>query len=120
LDEAEQIKDEYLVFLAMLTYAEALLENNDPTKARETALEAQKRFAESKQVDSEWQAWLIAAQASQKLKDDSTVRNQVSEANRALSALEEKWGRNEFALYFQRPDVTRRRKILEDLTSVIE
>jgi serine/threonine protein kinase/ATP/maltotriose-dependent transcriptional regulator MalT len=115
LDEAKQLKDEYLVSLAMLAYAEALLENNNPGDAREIALEAQKRFEQGKQVDSEWQAWLIAAQASQKLKDDSNLGEEVTEASSTLTALEEKWGKNEFALYLNRPDVAGKRKLLDDL-----
>jgi tetratricopeptide (TPR) repeat protein len=116
LEEANQIKDEYLVSLAMLTYSEALLESNDAVRAHELVIETQKRFDQSKQLDSEWQAWLVAAKASRKLQQNSNVGTEIMEANSTLTALEGKWGRNEFARYLNRPDVAVRRKHLEDLT----
>jgi ATP/maltotriose-dependent transcriptional regulator MalT len=104
LKEAEQINDEYLLSLAMLAFAEALVENNDATQARSVALEAQQRFQRRGQVDSEWQAWLIAARASQRL-NDNAAQNQVAEAKKVFAGLEKKWGHDAFDAYKRRRDI---------------
>jgi ATP/maltotriose-dependent transcriptional regulator MalT len=104
LEQAKEINDEYLLSLAMLASSEALLENDDPAQARSVALEAQQRFRNRKQQDSEWQAWLIAARASQWL-NDNAAQNQVAEAKKAFSELEKKWGKDAFDTYKSRRDV---------------
>src|SRR6185295_1649129 len=42
-----------------LLWAEALLQKGDATKARSTALEAQRILAATNQVEHEWRAWLF-------------------------------------------------------------
>lgn len=117
LELAKQMNDEYLVSLSMLASAEAHLENDDPAQARSVALEAQQRFRRRRQGDSEWKAWLIAARASQKLSDNTNVRNQVAAANEMFSELEKKWGSDAFNVYANRPDVKIWRRQLENLAA---
>jgi serine/threonine protein kinase/Flp pilus assembly protein TadD len=90
---AKQVNDEHLVSLTLLGYAEALLENGDARGALNTAIEAQQRFSQEGQRESEWQAWLIAGRASQQLSDNVEARNHFRRSMEAVSELEQKWGK---------------------------
>ena len=91
IEWTKQIHDEHLVSLIMLGNAEALLANGDAKTALSVALEAQQRFGRNNQHESEWQAWLVAGRASQRLGDNAGARNQFEHSNQALAALEQKW-----------------------------
>lgn len=117
LEEAKQINDEYLLSLAMLAFAEALVENNDASQARSVALEAQQRFERRGQEDSEWQAWFIAARASQKLNDSVSARDSAKRAQEVLTTLEQKLGSEAFQRYSSRQDIKNWRKQVEELLS---
>ncbi|HEY5444521.1 MAG TPA: hypothetical protein VIJ87_08665, partial [Pyrinomonadaceae bacterium] len=69
------------------------------------ALQAQQRFATGGQLESEWRAWLIAAQASQLLGDKNKADEQFTEAKSARSRLEQQWGTEAFKTYVLRPDI---------------
>jgi serine/threonine protein kinase len=112
---AKQLNDEHLVSITMLGYAEALLENGDAKAALSLALEAQQRFSGVGQQESEWQAWLIAGRASQRLSDNAGARDQFGRGSEALAALEQKWGTEAFNGYVSRPDVKAWRKQLDQL-----
>jgi len=112
---AKQLNDEHLVSLTMLGYAEALLENGDAKTGLSLALEAQQRFSRDGQHESEWQAWLIAGRASQRLGDNVGAHAQFGHSNEALAALEQKWGSEAFNVYVNRPDVKEWRNQLEQL-----
>ncbi|MCM3900937.1 MAG: tetratricopeptide repeat protein [Pyrinomonadaceae bacterium] len=112
---AKQLNDEHLVSLTMMGYAEALLQNGDAKAALSVALEAQQRFSGVGQRESEWQAWLIAGRASQRLGDNAGARDQFGHSNEALAALEQKWGSEAFNVYVTRPDVKEWRKQLDQL-----
>jgi len=112
---AKQLNDEHLVSRTMLGYAEALLENGDAKAALSVALDAQRRFSAVGQRESEWQAWLIAGRASQRLSDNAGARDQFVQSNQALAALEQKWGTEAFNGYVGRPDVKEWRKQLDQL-----
>lgn len=109
---AKQINDEHLVSLVMLGHAEALLENGDAKTALSVALEAQQRFSRDGQQESEWQAWLIAGRASQKLGDNAGARGHFDQSGKVLAALEQKWGSEAFNGYVNRLDVKAWRKQL--------
>lgn len=112
---AKQVNDEHLVSRTILGYAEALLESGNARAALSAALEAQQRFSRVAQRESEWQAWLTAGQASQRLGNNGGARDQFGQSSQALAALEQKWGREAFNGYVNRPDVKAWRKQLDQL-----
>ncbi|MEO8433272.1 MAG: protein kinase [Pyrinomonadaceae bacterium] len=114
VEMAKQVKDERLVSLTLLGHAEALLESGGFTAALADAREAQQRFAQAGQRESEWQAWIIAAKASQKLDDYAGAREQLLHAKEVLDGLAQKWGTEAFNGYLSRPDIQRLHKQLEE------
>lgn len=112
---AKQVNDEHLVSRTILGYAKALLESGNARAALSAALEAQQRFNRVAQRESEWQAWLTAGQASQRLSDNGGARDQSEQSSQALAALEQKWGSEAFNSYVNRPDVKAWRKQLDQL-----
>ena len=90
---------------ALLNKAEAALLTNDAQTALNLATEAQKRFAQGQQNESEWRAWLIASRASEKLGDKSKAQEQFGNAMNVRSKLEQQWGAEAFKKYSTRPDI---------------
>jgi len=102
----------------LLALAEATLESHDAQNARTIALEAQARFEQSGQQDSEWRAWLIAARANQRAGNLPAARDCASRADALLSSLQQKWGAQAYALYAARPDVQTCRKQINQLLAI--
>jgi tetratricopeptide (TPR) repeat protein len=102
---ANGLSDANLLSLAMLAQAEAALKANSADTALTLALQAQQRFATGGQLESEWRAWLIAAQASQLLGDKNKADEQLTQAKSARSRLEQQWGAESFKTYVLRPDI---------------
>jgi tetratricopeptide (TPR) repeat protein len=100
-----------------LALAEALLENHKSKEALEAALIAQKEFANRHRDESEWQAWLIAARASQQLHDGPSSQQQCSRARALLDGLQSKWRGEGFDSYTARADVRLRREQMDGLTA---
>lgn len=94
-----------LISRAMLALAEASLESGDAERAIEMALKAQARFAVAGQSASEWRAWLVAAEASQRKADQNGAQQQRAKASNVLSQLRQKLGAAAFQGYTQRPDI---------------
>jgi tetratricopeptide (TPR) repeat protein len=115
---ARQLNDEHLVSITLLGYAAALLENSDVRAALTVALEAQQRFTGEGQHESEWQAWLIAGRASQKLNDIVAARDQFERSKQTLSSLEQKWGGGPFNEYLNRPDIKNWRDQLDQFVAL--
>lgn len=114
-DIATRAGDPRLISIAQLAVAEALLATGDTANALTSALQAQKTFARLGSRHSEWRAWLIAAQASQRQQDEAKVAEYVTQAAGLLTALEKTLGANEYSVYLSRPDVQRDRKQLDQL-----
>jgi len=110
---AKQLNDEHLLSLTMLAHAETLLENGQAKEALAEALQAQTRFKQAGQQESEWQAWFIAGRASLKLSDHADARERFDRSLATLSSLEQTWGSEAFNTYINRPDVRTWRKELE-------
>jgi tetratricopeptide (TPR) repeat protein/predicted Ser/Thr protein kinase len=91
---------------ALLYKAETALLRNDAQTALDLATQAQARFAQGEQHESEWRAWLIASRASDKLGDRSKAQEQFTNAMNARSKLEQLWGADSFKQYSLRPDIT--------------
>lgn len=102
---ATGLGDVHLLSYALLAQAETALKTNSAELARTLALQAQGRFASGGQLESEWRAWLIAAQASQLLGEKNKADDQFTLARNARSRLEQQWGTEAFNTYLSRPDI---------------
>lgn len=114
-DMATQTGDQHVVSAALLAHAEVMLDSGDPQRALQTALEAQQSFARFGQKDSEWRSWLIAARASQRLGQQTVMREYASNANTQFLSLEQEWGSEAYRGYLSRQDVQRSLKQLASL-----
>jgi len=102
--------DPQLLSSARLSCAEAMLDGGEAQHALETALQAQDNFARFSKQDSEWRAWLIAAQASSRLGKEAAAHEYASYAVNRLSDLEQKWGSEAYNSYLTRSDIMHFRK----------
>ncbi len=116
LDLAKQLNDPAQLASAQSASAAALLLAGDSRSAVTNALQAQEVFARLGQIESEWQAWLIAAQASENLGDKTNAREYAMRAKDAFEKLEQRWGGEDYKSYLGRPDIQRLRKQLEQLS----
>ena len=112
---AKSTGDSKLLSGALLALAEAALDDGEAARALEAALQAQESFAHLGKPDSEWRAWLIAAEASERLHRQTAAREYGSYAVNRLSDLEKKWGTEVYRRYQQRSDITEFRKQLDHL-----
>jgi hypothetical protein len=104
LAAAQTLKSRSLITSAQLALAEAMLLNKEAA-ALQTALEAQKMFAQSGQKDSEWRSLLIAARASQLAGNKSAASDYATRADTACNALSQVWGAEAYQSYLRRPDI---------------
>ena len=117
VDLARQTNDPAELATAQLALATATLLEGDSKGAATNALQAQAVFARLGQPASEWQALLIAAQASQNLGDKAKGHEYAMRATEMFSKLEQRWGSENYKSYVSRPDIQRFRKQLEQLNS---
>jgi tetratricopeptide (TPR) repeat protein len=97
--------DPQLLTSAWLSCAEAMLDGGEAQYALETALRAQDSFTRFGKQDSEWRAWLIAAQASRRMGKEAAAHEYASYAVNRLSELEQKWGSEAYNSYLTRSDI---------------
>jgi serine/threonine protein kinase/Tfp pilus assembly protein PilF len=109
LEMAKLVKDEHLLSSTLLAKAEALLANGDYKAALAMGQEAQQRFSQAKQVESEWQAWWVIGMAARKQNDARAASDAGKHVNEALARLEQMWGSQEFNSYVGRSDIKSRR-----------
>ncbi|HSB28670.1 MAG TPA: tetratricopeptide repeat protein [Pyrinomonadaceae bacterium] len=102
---AGESRDNTLLSRALLAQAEVALHNGDAQTALTLATQARERFAHGVQLESEWRASLIAAQACKKLSDNVKHDQYRTEAQNILSRLQQSWGEEAFKLYIARPDI---------------
>ena len=117
VDVARQLNDPAQLASAQSAFAAALLLAGDSRSAATNALQAQEVFARLGQIESEWQALLIAAQASENLGDKNRAREYAMRAKDTIAKLEQRWGSEDYKSYLSRPDIQRLRKELEQLIS---
>ena len=117
LAAARDVNDPALVSAAQLALAEALLRAGDAPRASSNALQAQEAFRRAGQQASEWRAWLIAAVAGRRAKQDEAARQYAERAAAALATLSQKWGPEVFESYQSRPDVQAWRRQLAEFTA---
>ncbi len=94
-----------LYSVALLRCGEAALRANDAQTALTLANQAQERFARSKQTESEWRAWVVAARAQEQLGDKAKAEEMLGNAVSARAKLEQEWGPTVFKQYAARPDI---------------
>jgi tetratricopeptide (TPR) repeat protein/predicted Ser/Thr protein kinase len=90
---------------ALLASAEAALARKDGQQALSLATQAQERFARGGQLESEWRAWLIVAQANALLGNKDQSVEQLRKALDVRAKLEQQWGSGTFKRYTSRPDI---------------
>jgi tetratricopeptide (TPR) repeat protein/tRNA A-37 threonylcarbamoyl transferase component Bud32 len=112
---AKTINSPQLISSALLALAEVLLMANDAQAALNNALEAQKMFARAGGHDSEWRALLIAARASEVIRNNSAAYGYASQAVDLCSSLEQSWGKEAYAGYLRRPDIQQYRNQLTQI-----
>ena len=118
LAAAQALKSRTLITSTQLALAEAMLLNKEAA-ALQTALEAQKMFAESGQKDSEWRALLIAARSSDLAGNRSAASDYATRAETACNALPQVWGAEAYQSYLRRPDIqTYRKQVAQVLQGV--
>jgi hypothetical protein len=119
LTAAQALKSRSLITSAQLALAEAMLLNKEAAAALQTALAAQKMFAQSGQKDSEWRALLIAARASDLAGNKSSASDYATKADAACNALPQVWGAEAYQSYLRRPDIqTYRKQVAQVLQGV--
>ncbi len=97
--------DYALLSKALLALSEALLEAGDAQSALSAAIEAKDRFASAEQLESQWRAWLIAARAHRRQKNENAAQDDLVQADRVLTQLRQKWGAEFLERYLKREDV---------------
>jgi hypothetical protein len=112
-DIAVAVGDPMMLAKAQLALAEVGLINNDPRRALDSALPAQKFCASSGLQESIWRASLLAGLASLKMNDPGNARVFFTSASEGLSSLQQKWGEETFKNYVTRADIQLYRKQLE-------
>jgi tetratricopeptide (TPR) repeat protein len=112
---ASETGDPQLLSGSVLSLAEAMLACGELQSALDTALRAQESFARYGKSDSEWRAWLIAAEAARRLGNQTAVQEYSSRAVSRLSDLEQKWGSEAYNGYLARSDITQFRNRLDQL-----
>ncbi len=105
LQLASDAGDSALLSRAMMALAAASLEAGDARAALDLATRAQVRLAQGGQQESEWRAWLIASQASQRLGEKAEATIQLAQAKQVVGQLQQKWGADMFSRYTNRPDI---------------
>jgi eukaryotic-like serine/threonine-protein kinase len=112
---AEKGADKRLLLEARLAMAQAELASGKAEEAGKIASQVQAEFARLRQPESEWQADLLAAMASQRAGRRQSAYDQASRAAAILATLQSKWGEKPFALYLLRPDIKKRYQQLNEL-----
>jgi serine/threonine protein kinase/tetratricopeptide (TPR) repeat protein len=117
VNKARESGDPFVLSDTVLALARVQLESGDAVGALQNALEAQRILSRSGRQDSEWLAWLIAAQASLKSGNSQNARDYASRAQTLLSGLQQKWGDDKYTTYLNRPDIKFSRNQLSDIVA---
>ena len=110
---ATRTGDPQLISSARLAFAEALLASGQTRRALELAQQAQESFARFGQLDSEWRAWLVAAESRRRLGEPAAARESGSKAAARLAELEQRLGPESFRRFAARADVVNLRNRLD-------
>jgi len=114
---AQRLNNQELLCATQLALAEAVLESSDGGTALQNALQVEERCNHLGKQDSEWRALLLAARASRLLGDRTKANDYVSRASGLLSALEQRWGPENYNSYLTRNDIRLYKKQLNEVLS---
>lgn len=112
--KANELSDSSLISQAILAQAQVALHNGDAQTALTLATQAKDRFSQGAQLESQWRALLLAAQASEKLGDNAKRGDFLAQAKQTLARMQQGWGDSVFKLYVNRPDIQFYQKQLGD------
>lgn len=112
---AASMNNQELLCATQLALAEAMMESGDAQAALSNAQQAQERSRNLGKRDSEWRALLLAARASRKMNDREKAADFAARASEALTALEQRWGSENYNYYLTRRDIKRYGKQLKDI-----
>jgi tetratricopeptide (TPR) repeat protein len=104
-----------LISTALLASAEVRIAGGDARGAFADAQAAQKMFASSAQLESEWRAWLVSARSLFLEGQSSTAYDYAARAESSRAALQARWGDDHYQGYARRPDIQVRLKQLAQL-----
>jgi tetratricopeptide (TPR) repeat protein len=104
-----------LLSTALLASADVRIAAGDPRTALADAQAAQKLFAASSQLESEWRAWLMSARSLRLEGNSSMAYDYAVRAETGRAALQTRWGEDNYRGYGRRPDIQVRLKQLEQL-----
>lgn len=104
-EHATQIEHAQLSAMTGLALAEAELTNKDAATALTQALKTEENLTRAGSLDSDWQAWLLAARAAKLAGQTDNARDYVTRAHAALANLQQTWGTDAYNRYLTRPDV---------------
>lgn len=114
---AQRLNNQELLCATQLALAEAELETGDGATAVQNALQVAERSNHLGKQDSEWRALLFAARASRLMGERTKSKDYVSRAAGLLSALEQKWGSENYNSYLTRNDIRLYKKQLNEVLS---
>jgi len=114
---AKELKTPRLISTAVFELAVVLLHRKDANGALLNAETAQGMFASAGQLESEWRAWLTAAQAARLAGNRSAAHDHALRAESQRRALESRWGAEDFGTYSRRPDIEAATKELAQLVA---
>ncbi len=104
-----------LISRTLLGWAEAQLENGNPSAAKEAALSARAQFVRGGQRESEARALVVGARAASALGDAARARSLAAEAGRCFAILYQSWNADDRASYGSRSDVRHWRSQLKEI-----
>ena len=112
---AREINSPRLISSALLALAEIQVLGNDSQGALTNAQQAQQIFERAGEQDSEWRSWLISARANEVVGNKSAAKESATRADSLCAGLEQKWGKDAYGGYLQRPDIQNYRRDLSQL-----
>lgn len=102
---ARDTKLSRLLSTALLASADVRIAGGDARRALADAQAAQKLFAASAQLESEWRAWLVSARSMQLEGDSTMAYDYAVRAETSRAALQTRWGEDNYRGYGRRPDI---------------
>jgi tetratricopeptide (TPR) repeat protein len=115
---ARELKFPRLLSTALLALAEVRLAAGDGRGALADAQAAQRMFAASAQLESEWRAWLVAAASMRQQGEHAAAHDLAVRAESSRAALEARWGETSYRGYVRRPDIRIRLNQLGQLLGI--
>ncbi len=91
---------------ALLALAEVQLHIGDSQGALNTSVRTQEMLAQLGRRDLEWLAWLMAALAERRTGNEHDARERAQRVVDLLAGLEHQWGKENYASYVSRPDIS--------------